>query len=46
MLTADTPAGAFRDRLGFHEITVPDPDRSRVRGRSTQGCGGGEVGRY
>lgn len=25
MVTANTPARAFCDRLGFHEIPVPDP---------------------
>ncbi|MDT0429369.1 GNAT family N-acetyltransferase [Streptomyces salyersiae] len=45
MLTANTPARAFYDRLGFHEIAVPDPGPLTYLGRSTQGCGGGEVGR-
>ncbi|WP_031082315.1 GNAT family N-acetyltransferase [Streptomyces sp. NRRL WC-3549] len=46
MLTANTAARAFYDRLGFHEIAVPDPGPLTCLGRSTQGCGGGEVGRY
>lgn len=35
MLTANTPARAFYDRLGFHEIDVPDPGELTYLGRST-----------
>lgn len=37
MLTANTPARSFYDRLGFHEIEVPDADSTEVTylGRST-----------
>lgn len=45
MLTANTPARAFYDRLGFHEIAVPDPGPLAYLGRSTQGCGGDGLGR-
>ncbi|MFS0691608.1 GNAT family N-acetyltransferase [Streptomyces nitrosporeus] len=38
MLTANTPARAFYDRIGFHEIAVPDPGPLTFLGRSTQGC--------
>ncbi|MFE8006566.1 GNAT family N-acetyltransferase [Streptomyces sp. NPDC057418] len=44
MLTANTPARAFYDRLGFHEIAVPDPGPLTFLGRSTDGCGGHGVG--
>lgn len=36
MLTANTPARAFYDRLGFHEIAVPDPGPVTYLGRSTK----------
>ncbi|MFD4029728.1 GNAT family N-acetyltransferase [Streptomyces sp. NPDC058637] len=45
MLTANTPARAFYDRLGFHEIEVPDPGPLTFLGRPTEGCGGHGVGR-
>ncbi|GHB21763.1 MULTISPECIES: GNAT family N-acetyltransferase [Streptomyces] len=45
MLTANTPARAFYDRLGFHEIAVPDPGPLTYLGRSTEGCGGYGLGR-
>jgi ribosomal protein S18 acetylase RimI-like enzyme len=35
MLTANTPARAFYDRLGFHEIPVADPGPLTYLGRST-----------
>lgn len=35
MLTANTPARAFYDRLGFAEIDVPDPGPVTYLGRST-----------
>lgn len=35
MLTANTPARAFYDRLGFHHIPVPDVDVVTYLGRST-----------
>ncbi|MDT0569142.1 GNAT family N-acetyltransferase [Streptomyces sp. DSM 3412] len=35
MLTSNTPARAFYDRLGFHEIEVPDPGPVTCLGRST-----------
>jgi ribosomal protein S18 acetylase RimI-like enzyme len=35
MLTSNTPARAFYDRLGFHEIAVPDPGPVTYLGRST-----------
>ncbi|PRX03315.1 UNVERIFIED_ORG: acetyltransferase (GNAT) family protein [Actinomadura viridilutea] len=35
MVTANTPARAFYDRLGFHEIPVPDPGPLTYLGRST-----------
>jgi ribosomal protein S18 acetylase RimI-like enzyme len=35
MLTANTPARAFYDRLGFHEIPVPDPGPVTYLGRAT-----------
>lgn len=40
MVTANTPARAFYDRLGFHEIAVPDagPDITYL-GRSTRRAG-------
>ncbi|MFI6208012.1 GNAT family N-acetyltransferase [Streptomyces sp. NPDC051041] len=40
MATANTPARAFYDRLGFHEIEVPDPGPVTYLGRTT-----GEPGR-
>lgn len=36
MVTANTPARAFYDRLGFHEIAVPDPGPVTYLGRSTK----------
>lgn len=35
MATANTPARAFYDRLGFHEIAVPDPGDATYLGRPT-----------
>ncbi|MFD7898171.1 GNAT family N-acetyltransferase [Streptomyces sp. NPDC059743] len=35
MVTANTGARAFYDRLGFHEIAVPDPGPLTYLGRST-----------
>jgi hypothetical protein len=35
MLTSNTPARAFYDRLGFHHIPVPDVDVVTYLGRST-----------
>ena len=35
MVTSNTPARAFYDRLGFHEITVPDAGPLTYLGRST-----------
>ncbi|MEU1253640.1 GNAT family N-acetyltransferase [Streptomyces chartreusis] len=35
MVTANTPARAFYDRLGFHEIAVPDPGPVTFLGRTT-----------
>ncbi|MEI5522222.1 GNAT family N-acetyltransferase [Streptomyces brasiliscabiei] len=35
MLTSNTPARAFYDRLGFHEIAVPDPGPVTYLGRGT-----------
>ncbi|MDX2600525.1 GNAT family N-acetyltransferase [Streptomyces caniscabiei] len=35
MLTTNTPARAFYDRLGFHEIEVPDPGPVTYLGRTT-----------
>ena len=35
MLTTNTPARAFSDRLGFHEIEVPDPGPVTYLGRTT-----------
>lgn len=35
MVTSNTRARAFYDRLGFHEIAVPDSDRLTYLGRST-----------
>jgi len=35
MLTVNTPARAFYDRVGFHEIAVPDPGPVTYLGRST-----------
>lgn len=37
MVTANTPARAFYDRLGFHEIAVPDPGPVTFLGRTTGG---------
>ncbi|GAA2442921.1 GNAT family N-acetyltransferase [Streptomyces macrosporus] len=36
MLTANTGARRFYDRLGFHELTVPDPGPLTYLGRSTE----------
>ncbi|RPK93909.1 GNAT family N-acetyltransferase [Streptomyces sp. ADI98-10] len=36
MLTANTKARAFYDRVGFHEIPVPDPGAVTYLGRSTR----------
>ncbi|MEU6253822.1 GNAT family N-acetyltransferase [Streptomyces sp. NPDC047043] len=36
MVTANTPARAFYDRLGFHEIEVPDPGPVTYLGRTTK----------
>lgn len=36
MATANTPARAFYDRLGFHEIPVPDPGPVTYLGRATR----------
>jgi ribosomal protein S18 acetylase RimI-like enzyme len=36
MLTANTPARAFYDRLGFHELPVPDAGVLTYLGRATQ----------
>ncbi|MCT2590806.1 GNAT family N-acetyltransferase [Streptomyces sp. N2-109] len=36
MVTANTPARAFYDRLGFHEIEVPDPGILTYLGRTTK----------
>jgi ribosomal protein S18 acetylase RimI-like enzyme len=35
MATANTPARAFYDRMGFHEIAVPDPGPVTYLGRTT-----------
>ncbi|MFF5478192.1 GNAT family N-acetyltransferase [Streptomyces sp. NPDC012935] len=35
MVTANAPARAFYDRLGFHEIDVPDPGPVTYLGRAT-----------
>lgn len=35
MVTANTPARAFYDRLGFYEIPVDDPGPLTYLGRST-----------
>ncbi|MFC5216922.1 GNAT family N-acetyltransferase [Streptomyces coerulescens] len=35
MVTANEPARAFYDRLGFHEIAVPDPGPVTYLGRTT-----------
>ncbi|MFG2270426.1 GNAT family N-acetyltransferase [Streptomyces chartreusis] len=35
MVTANTPARAFYDRLGFHEIAVPHPGPVTFLGRTT-----------
>ena len=35
MLTANTGARPFYDRLGFHEIPVPDPGPLTYLGRAT-----------
>ncbi|MFD9504238.1 GNAT family N-acetyltransferase [Streptomyces sp. NPDC060035] len=45
MLTSNIPARAFYDRLGFHEIEVPDPGPLAYLGRSTEGRGGDGLGR-
>ncbi|MDO0915132.1 GNAT family N-acetyltransferase [Streptomyces sp. DT2A-34] len=39
MVTANTPARAFYDRLGFHEIAVPDPGPVTCLGRTTKDLG-------
>lgn len=36
MLTTNTPARAFYDRLGFHEIDVPNPGPVTYLGRTTK----------
>ncbi len=36
MLTANTRARAFYDRVGFHEIAVPDPGPVTYLGRATR----------
>lgn len=36
MVTANTPARAFYDRLGFHEIAVPEPGPVTYLGRTTR----------
>lgn len=36
MLTSNTPARAFYDRLGFGEIRVPDPGPVTYLGRTTE----------
>lgn len=36
MVTANTPARAFYDRLGFHEIEVPEPGPVTYLGRTTK----------
>ncbi|TPQ17425.1 GNAT family N-acetyltransferase [Streptomyces sporangiiformans] len=36
MVTTNTPARAFYDRLGFHEIAVPDPGPVTHLGRTTK----------
>jgi ribosomal protein S18 acetylase RimI-like enzyme len=41
MVTANTPARAFYDRLGFHPIEVPDPGPISYLGRSTAGSATG-----
>ncbi|MEU1123509.1 GNAT family N-acetyltransferase [Streptomyces sp. NPDC005899] len=45
MLTANTAARAFYDRLGFGELDVPGPGPLTYLGRSTEGCGGDRLGR-
>ncbi|EGX56137.1 acetyltransferase [Streptomyces zinciresistens K42] len=40
MLTANTPARAFYDRLGFHVVSVPDPGPVTFLGRATDPPGG------
>ncbi|MEU5716318.1 GNAT family N-acetyltransferase [Streptomyces sp. NPDC020403] len=45
MLTANTPARAFYDRLGFGELEVRDPGPLTYLGRSTEGCGSDRLGR-
>ncbi|MFM9588035.1 GNAT family N-acetyltransferase [Streptomyces scabiei] len=39
MVTANTPARAFYDRVGFHEIRVPDPGPVTYLGRATRESG-------
>jgi RimJ/RimL family protein N-acetyltransferase len=41
MLTVNTRARAFYDRLGFHEIAVPDSGVLTCLGRSTSAAPGG-----
>ncbi|MFC1420556.1 GNAT family N-acetyltransferase [Streptacidiphilus cavernicola] len=41
MLSSNTPARAFYDRLGFHEIDVPDAGEITYLGRSTEFTGSG-----
>ncbi len=36
MVTDNTPARAFYDRVGFHEIAVPGPGGATYLGRSTR----------
>jgi hypothetical protein len=36
MVTTNTPARAFYDRLGFHVVPVPDPGPLTYLGRSTE----------
>lgn len=39
MVSTNTPARAFYDRLGFHEITVPNPGPVTYLGRTTEELG-------
>ncbi|GAA4336049.1 hypothetical protein GCM10023086_69030 [Streptomyces venetus] len=36
MATANTLAGAFYDRLGFHRLDVPEPGSATYLGRATK----------